>query len=90
MEDRVDWPIDDLVTMEADQVSRWLAGRGLPGVTLLFWDPHGQGFASWREVGEADRRHVLDAIGAAVAAGTRLPASGPAGSVEQDCPRRIA
>ena len=56
------WPIDDLVAMEADELSRWLVGRGLPDVTLVFWDPHTRRFASWQEAGEADRRRALEAV----------------------------
>ena len=61
------WPIDDLVMMEADEVSAWLAGQGLPGLTFLFWDPHERRYTSWRAAGEAARRHMLETIGAAVA-----------------------
>ena len=56
------WPIDHLVTMDADEVSRGLAGQGLPGVTFLFWDPRKPGYVSWREAHEAERRQVLEAI----------------------------
>ena len=40
------WPIDDLVTMEASEVSRRLTSLGLPGVTFLFWDPHERRYTS--------------------------------------------
>jgi hypothetical protein len=66
----VDWPVDELVTMEAEEVSRWLTDRGLPGVTFVFFDPHRWAFASWQEAGEITRRQVLESIGA-TARGTR-------------------
>ena len=66
----MNWPIDDLVTMEAGEVSRWLAGHGLPGVSFLFWDPHERVYKSWPAATEAARRDALDAIGAAMACRT--------------------
>ncbi len=66
------WPIDDLVTMEAGEVSRWLADQGLPGVAFLFWDPHERVCASWRDVSEVARRAVLEAI--AMTAVSQVPA----------------
>ena len=63
----MDWPIDDLVLLDEGGVSRWLAGRGLPGVHFLFWDQQGQRCVSWREAGEADRRQVLETIAWGVA-----------------------
>ena len=62
----MNWPIDALVTMEADDVSAWLAGQELPGLTFLFWDPHERAYRSWRAAGEAARRHMLETIRAAV------------------------
>ena len=63
----MDWPIDELVILDEGGVSRWLAGRGLPGVRFLFWDQHGRRCVSWREAGEADRRQVLETIAWGVA-----------------------
>lgn len=59
------WPIDDLVRMEADELSRWLAGRGLPAVSFAFVDPREGAFVSWQEADEAERRRVLAAIAGA-------------------------
>lgn len=59
------WPIDDLVRMEADELSRWLAGRGLPAVSFTFWAPPEGAFVSWQEADEAERRRVLAAIAGA-------------------------
>ena len=56
------WPIDDLKRMEAAELSRWLAGWGLPAVSFVFVDPHLRRFVPWQEADEADRRHVLEAI----------------------------
>jgi hypothetical protein len=61
----MEWPIDDLVMMEADEVSRWLAARGLPGVTFVFLDSGRGAFRSWGAAGESNRRWVLEAIGQA-------------------------
>ena len=68
----MNWPIDALVTMEADDVSAWLAGQGLPGVAFLFWDPHERRYTSWRAAGQAARRYVLETIGTAVTSRTGL------------------
>ncbi len=73
----MDWLIDDLVLLDEDEVSRWLAGRGLPGVRFLFWDQHGQRCVSWREAGEADRRRVLETIARGVASAPPLDESAP-------------
>ena len=62
------WPIDDLVAMDAGEVSTRLTALGLPGVTFLFWDPHEWRYTSWQTTGEPARRQVLEGIGAAVAA----------------------
>ena len=62
------WPIDDLVTMEASEVSTRLTSLGLPGVTFLFWDPHERRYTSWDAAGEAARRHVLEEISPGVTA----------------------
>ena len=59
------WPIDDLKRMEADELSRWLAGRGLPDVSFVFVNPPEGTFVSWQEADEADRYRVLEAIAAA-------------------------
>ena len=56
------WPIDDLVRMEAAELSRWLAGRGLPAVSFAFVDSPARAFVPWHEAAEADRRRVLGAI----------------------------
>jgi hypothetical protein len=56
------WPVDDLKRMEADELSRWLAGWGLPAVSFAFVDPREGAFVSWQEADEADRRRVLAAI----------------------------
>jgi hypothetical protein len=61
----MNWPIDDLVRMEADELSRWLAGRGLPDVSFAFWDPPEGTFVSWQGVDEAERRRVIEAIAGA-------------------------
>ena len=63
------WPVGDLKKMEADELSRWLAGRGLPAVSFVFVDPQVRRFVPWQEADEADRRRVLEAI--APAAGGR-------------------
>jgi hypothetical protein len=56
------WPIDDLKRMEAAELSQWLVGRGLPGVSFLFVDPQIRRFVPWQGTDEADRRRVLEAI----------------------------
>ena len=56
------WPVDDLKRMEADELSRWLAGWGLPAGSFAFVDPREGAFVSWQEADEADRRRVLAAI----------------------------
>ena len=58
----MDWPMDELVTMEADDVSRWLADRGVPGVTFLFVDPAARRLTTWSNAGEAARRRVLESL----------------------------
>ena len=58
----MNWPLDDLVTMETAEVSGWLAGHGFPGVAFVFWDPHERVWASWRGSSQAARRAVLEAI----------------------------
>ena len=63
----MEWPIDDLVMLDEDGVSRWLAERGLPGVRFLFWDQQGRRCVSWRGAGEADRRQALETIAWGVA-----------------------
>ena len=66
----MNWPIDDLAKMDDDEVSRWLAGQGLPGVRFLFWDPRERVYKSWSAATEAARRDALEAIGAAMASRT--------------------
>ena len=56
------WPIDDLVRGEADELSRWLAGRGLPAVSFLCVDARERAFVPWQKADEAARRRVLEAI----------------------------
>ena len=66
------WPIDDLVTMDAGEVSTRLTALGLPGVTFLFWDPHERRCTSWPDANGAARHNVLEAIGMALASKASL------------------
>jgi hypothetical protein len=73
MEERVDWPIDELVTMDDDDISRWLTDQGLPGVAFLFVDPDTRRFTTWRDAGEAARRRVLESLRPATVPRACLP-----------------
>ena len=61
--------VDELVTAEADEVSRRLAALGLPNVGFVFWGPDSRPLASWRDAPESDRRRALEAFLRAAPAG---------------------
>ena len=58
----MDWPIDELVTMDDDDISQWLTDEGLPGVSFLFVDPDTLRSATWTAAGEAGRRRALESL----------------------------